>query len=87
MEGKDAAGGAGPSQPVPADEVHLEGPVCRVLTYQESPGGPVCLWSPTRKVRRCDCWKTYSYLDRVVLAVHDERRRLGSANRKCQTKI
>ena len=87
MEGKDTVRGAGPSQPIPADEVHLEGHVCRVLTYQESPGGPVCRWSPERKIQHCDCWKTYSYPDRVVLAVDDERRRLGSANRRCQTEI
>ena len=87
MEGKDAAGAAGPSQPVPTDEVHLEGPVCRVLAYQESSGRLVCRWSSARKIRLCDCWKTYSYPDRVVLAVDDERRQLGSANRRCQTEI
>ena len=90
MAGTDASGSAGPSQPVPIyvptgvvpdaptdapiDEPHLEGPVCRVITYQESPSGPMQRWSPARKIRRCDCWKTYSYPDRVVLAVDDERR-------------
>ena len=76
MAGTDASGGAGPSQLVPTDvptdaptdEPYLEGPVCRVITYQESPGGPVQRWSPARKIRRCDCWKTYSYPDQVVLA-------------------
>ena len=71
----------------PIDKPHLEGPVCRVITYQKSPGGPVQRWSPARKIRRCDCWKTYSYPDRVVLAVDDERKRLASANRRCQTEI
>ena len=99
MAGTDALGSAGPSQPAPTniptevptdvptdaptDEPHLEGPVCRVITYQEGPGEPMQRWSPARKIRLCDCWKTYSYPDRVVLTVDDERRRLGSANRRC----
>ena len=87
MEGKDASRGAGPSRPVPTGQEHLRGPICRVLIYQESPGGPVCRWSPARKIRHSDCGKTYSYSDRVVLAVDEERRGLGSANRRSQTEI
>lgn len=103
MASTDASGSAGPSQLVPTDvptevptdaptdapidEPHLEGLVCRVISYQEGPGGPVQRWSPACNIRRCDCWKTYSYPDRVVLALDDERRRLASANRRCQTEI
>ena len=32
----------------------------------------------------CDCWKIYSYLDRVVLVVVDQRRRLAGANCRAQ---
>ena len=59
----------------------------RVLSYQEHPGGPVLQWAPERRVRHCDCWRSYSYLDRVVLAIEDKKGILASANRRVQTEI
>ena len=37
--------------------------------------------------RQCDCWKTYSYPDRVVLAIVDERQRLANRNDSCYNQI
>ena len=58
-----------------------------MLSYQEHPGGSVLQWAPGRGVRHCDCWRTYSYPDRVVLAIENEREILASTNRRAQTEI
>ena len=44
-------------------------------------------WGLGRRIWPCDCWRIYSYPDRVVLAVDDERRRLAGANYRAQTEI
>ena len=58
-----------------------------MLSYQERPEGPVFRWAPGRRIRHCDCWRTYSYLDKVVLAIADERSRLANANRETRIEI
>ncbi|XP_027114459.1 uncharacterized protein [Coffea arabica] len=59
----------------------------QVITYQEGPGGPFRRWEPGHQIRPCDCWRTYLYPDRVVLAIDDERRRLAGANRRARIEI
>ena len=53
----------------------------RVIRYQKKPGEPYTLYSPFGWMshRPCECRLTYGYPDEVVLAVDDERRRLGKA--------
>ncbi|XP_071916246.1 uncharacterized protein [Coffea arabica] len=52
----------------------------RVLRFQRRPGGPYTLYSTFgRQNRPCECRHTFGYPDEVVLAVDDERRRLGKA--------
>ena len=53
--------------------------------YQERPGGPIHRWGPGHNEGHYDCWRTYSYPDRVVLAIDDERQRLANANNRAQT--
>ena len=51
----------------------------RTIWYQERPGQSFRQYSSARRMtRRCDCWRTYSYPDRVVLAIVDERQRFAT---------
>ena len=59
----------------------------RVIDYQERLGGPIRRWSPACRTRRCNHYRTYSYLDHVVLAVLDEKRRLTNASFRDQTEM
>ena len=51
--------------------------------FLTGPGELFRQFVPGRRMdRRCDCWITYSYLDRVILAIAEERQRLVIANER-----
>ena len=52
----------------------------QVLRYQRRIGESYMLYSPFgQKNRPCECRHTYRYPDEIVIAIDDERRRLGKA--------
>ena len=59
----------------------------RVIDYQERPGGPIRLWYTFSRTRRCTRCHRYSYVDHVVVAVLEERRRLRYAAVQDHTEI
>lgn len=59
-----------------------------ILRYRLAGGGARQYWSPARRVRpACGCWRTYSYPNRVVMAVADERRELFRAVRIAEGEV
>ena len=64
MEGNDGDGS--PLRHLPA------------IRYRERPWDSLWQWTPVRRTRSsCDCWRTYSYPNEVVLAVNDDRKWLS----------
>ena len=82
MEGN--GGGRSPKRDTPESSQRRR----RTIWYQEGPGQSFRQYSPSRRMtRRCDCWRTYSYPDRVVLAIVDERQRLANRSDACYNQI
>ena len=48
----------------------------RVIDYQERPGGPIQFWFTASRIRHCNHWQNYSYIDHVVETVLNDSRRL-----------
>ena len=73
--------------------VETGGPVNQVLRrrelrYLRRVGEPYATYSPfDRTDRTCDCRHTYGYPDEVVLALDDERCRLGRANERMRRQL
>ena len=60
----------------------------RPLMFQTGSGEPFRQFDPGRRMdRRCDCWITHSYPDRVVLAIAEERQRLVISNERANHRI
>ena len=55
-------------------------PPLRPIFYQVQGGGARVQYSPATRVPRCDCRLTFSYPNRLVLAIDDERRQLVNSN-------
>ena len=58
-----------------SDDDRIEGPLSMIL-YRMVGGGPLMRYSPARWGRTCPCRERFSYPNRLVLGVVDERRQL-----------
>ncbi|XP_071923176.1 uncharacterized protein [Coffea arabica] len=58
-----------------------------VIPYQIRPGGAVMRWSPSNRLRRCECRHKYAYPNALVFVVAEERKELAGENARLEAEV